>query len=99
MRFKSIDHCDTILYNFTPDKKNCQSKMNKKSKKILSGEIMEAQKYVFTVDQVAEILQISRPQAYLGVSTGQIPSIRVGRRILVPRAALEKLLATAGSQA
>jgi len=53
---------------------------------------MEAQQVVYTVDEVADILKISRPQAYLGVSTGQIPSIRVGKRILVPRAALEKLL-------
>ena len=59
---------------------------------------MEAQKFVYTVDQVAEILSISRPQAYLGVNRGEIPSIRVGKRILVPRAALEKMLASAGSK-
>ena len=60
---------------------------------------MEAQKIVLTVEEAAEYLRISRPQAYLGVNRGDIPHIRVGRRILVPRAALEKLLATAGSKA
>jgi len=58
---------------------------------------MEAQKVVLTCDEVAEYLRISRPQAYLGVKRGDIPSIRVGRRILIPRVALEKLLANAGN--
>jgi len=60
---------------------------------------MEAQSVVLTVDEVAKILQISRPQAYLGVQRGEIPHIRIGRRILIPRAALEKLLTYAGSKA
>ncbi len=59
---------------------------------------MEAQSVVLTCDEVAEILKISRPQAYLGIKRGEIPHIRVGRRILIPKAALEKLLATAGSK-
>lgn len=57
---------------------------------------MEAQSVVLTVDEVAGLLKISRPQAYLGVERGEIPHIRVGRRILIPRAALEKLLISAG---
>nr|CUV20553.1 protein of unknown function [Ralstonia solanacearum] len=46
-----------------------------------------------TVDEAAACLGISRPTAYEGVRTGQIPSVRIGRRILVPRAALEQMLA------
>lgn len=60
---------------------------------------MEAQSVVLTCDEVAELLKISRPQAYLGIKRGEIPHIRVGKRILIPRAALEKLLASAGSKA
>lgn len=60
---------------------------------------MEAQSVVLTCDEVAEILKISRPQAYLGIKRGEIPHIRVGKRILIPRAALEKMLATAGKSA
>jgi excisionase family DNA binding protein len=56
------------------------------------------EKVVLTVDECAEYLGISRPQAYLGVHRGDIPHIRVGKRILVPRAALEKLLANAGEK-
>lgn len=57
------------------------------------------EKIVLTVDEVANILGISRPTAYQGIQRGEIPSIKVGKRILVPRMALEKLLAEAGSQA
>ena len=60
---------------------------------------MEAQSVVLTVDEVAAILKISRPQAYLGVERGEIPHIRVGKRILIPRASLEKLLQNAGCKA
>ena len=59
---------------------------------------MEAEKLVLTVKQAAEILGISRPTAYEAIQTGEIPHIRIGRRILVPRLALEKMLANAGSK-
>jgi excisionase family DNA binding protein len=45
-----------------------------------------------TVEEVAATLGISRAFAYEAVRRGEIPSIRIGRRVLVPRAALEKLL-------
>jgi len=40
---------------------------------------------VYTVDQVSEILGISRTSAYKAVHNGEIPSIRIGKRILVPK--------------
>jgi excisionase family DNA binding protein len=46
-----------------------------------------------TVDEVAEILGINRGGAYAAVNAGEIPSIKIGKRILVPIAALEKMLA------
>ena len=54
----------------------------------------------FTVEEAAERLRIGRNSAYSGVKNGQIPSIRIGRRLLVPRPAIEALLAgaTAPSQ-
>ena len=45
-----------------------------------------------TVDETASALGISRNAAYEGVRRGEIPSIRVGRRLLVPRPALERML-------
>jgi excisionase family DNA binding protein len=44
------------------------------------------------VDQVAKAFHISRAAAYEGVKTGEIPSIRIGRRIVVPTAAVRRML-------
>ena len=47
---------------------------------------------VLTVEEVAAILRISRGLAYEMVRIGRLPSIRLGRRLLVPRSALERML-------
>ena len=49
---------------------------------------------VYTVEEAATLLGISRSFAYEAVQNGQIPSMRIGRRILVPKAALERFLAS-----
>lgn len=49
-------------------------------------------KAVFTVDETAKFLGIGRAGAYQAVAQGTIPSVRIGRRILVPKQALERLL-------
>jgi len=48
---------------------------------------------VVTVSEAAATLEISRATAYQAVKTGQLPTIRIGRRLLVPLAALERMLA------
>ncbi|MDP6495379.1 MAG: helix-turn-helix domain-containing protein [Dehalococcoidia bacterium] len=53
-------------------------------------------KLTLTVTECARLLGISRGSAYEGIRRGEIPYISVGRRILVPRAALEGMLAEAG---
>lgn len=45
-----------------------------------------------TVAQAARVLGIGRNQAYEAVQTGQLPSIRIGSRILVPTAQLLSIL-------
>lgn len=40
-------------------------------------------KHTGTVDEAAEVLQVSRNSAYEAVKAGEIPSMRVGGRILV----------------
>ena len=45
-----------------------------------------------TIDETAKILGICRNAAYEAAHQGQIPVIRIGRRMLVPRLALEKML-------
>jgi excisionase family DNA binding protein len=48
---------------------------------------------VVTLNEAASILRISRGSAYEAAKRKEIPTIRIGRRLLVPVAALEKLLA------
>jgi excisionase family DNA binding protein len=50
-----------------------------------------------TVEEAAATLGISRASAYEAVRRGEIPAIRIGRRVLVPRVALDRLLGAAGT--
>jgi len=54
---------------------------------------MEEERLTLTVEEAAKLLGIGRQLAYERVKTGEIPAIKIGRRLLVPRSALEKLLA------
>jgi excisionase family DNA binding protein len=47
---------------------------------------------ILTVEQTAKLLGISRGLAFTAVRAGDIPSIRIGRRILVPRDRLRQML-------
>jgi excisionase family DNA binding protein len=49
-----------------------------------------------SVEEAATVLGISRTFAYEAVARGEIPCIRIGRRILVPRFTLNRLLESAG---
>ena len=55
----------------------------------------EMERKTRTVPEAAQILGIGRTAAYEGARTGAIPTIRIGKRILVPVAALERMLAPA----
>ncbi|MBA7639928.1 hypothetical protein ES703_47589 [subsurface metagenome] len=50
-------------------------------------------KLTLSVEEAAKVLGIGRNLCYDRVKTGEIPVIKIGKRLLVPRAALEKLLA------
>ena len=54
---------------------------------------MEDNRLTLTVEEAAKVLGIGRNLCYDRVKTGEIPVIKIGRRLLVPRRALEKLLA------
>ena len=51
---------------------------------------MESQ--TLTVEEAGKALGISRMTAYKLVRKGQLPSLRLGRRVVVPRVQLEALL-------
>jgi excisionase family DNA binding protein len=45
-----------------------------------------------SVDEAAEMLGISRSFAYELCARGQLPTLRLGRRLIVPRRALRELI-------
>jgi excisionase family DNA binding protein len=47
---------------------------------------------VMTLSEVAALLRISRGSAYEAAKRKEIPTIRIGRRLLVPDEALQRLL-------
>lgn len=51
---------------------------------------------VLSVEEARQQLGLSRGLMYEALRSGQIPSIRIGRRILIPRVALERLLEEVG---
>jgi len=53
---------------------------------------MEDERLTLTIEEAAKVLGIGRQLAYDRVKTGEIPVIKIGRRLLVPKKALEKLL-------
>jgi excisionase family DNA binding protein len=50
------------------------------------------------VDEAAKLLGLSRNATYAAVAAKQIPSLRIGRRIVIPRVALERLLEQPGAR-
>jgi excisionase family DNA binding protein len=45
-----------------------------------------------SVEEAADVLGLSRASGYAAAKAGDIPVIRIGRRMVVPRHALERLL-------
>lgn len=52
---------------------------------------------VITVTEAAVRLGISRNSAYEAARNGQIPTLKIGKRILVPLVAFERMLEEAGT--
>jgi len=57
-------------------------------------QVENSTKDTITVEETAKRLGIGRNSAYEATKRGDIPSIRIGRRILVPTKALDNLLAS-----
>jgi excisionase family DNA binding protein len=53
---------------------------------------MEDKRKTLTIAEVAKALGIGRNQAYEAAKRGEIPTIKIGKRVLVPIAALERKL-------
>jgi excisionase family DNA binding protein len=55
----------------------------------------DTERQTLSVEEAGRILGISRGSAYACAKDGSLPTIRLGSRLLVPRAALDKLLMSA----
>jgi excisionase family DNA binding protein len=47
---------------------------------------------VLTVREAAELLRVSKGSYYAAAARGELPAVRIGRRLVVPGAALQRLL-------
>jgi Helix-turn-helix domain len=46
----------------------------------------------FTVEEFGEMFGLSRTAAYAAAKNGSVPVIRIGRRLVISRASIERLL-------
>jgi excisionase family DNA binding protein len=53
---------------------------------------------VYEVPEAGEMLGLTRAAAYAAAKRGDIPTIRIGKTLRVPKAAFEKMLAEAGAR-
>ena len=52
----------------------------------------DVEQLVLTVEQARKLLGLSRGLMYQAINSGQIPSLRFGRRICIPTAQLKRLI-------
>jgi excisionase family DNA binding protein len=62
------------------------------------AELLITDKALLTVEEVAEVIGLKRTATYVAVHRGQIPSLRLGRRLFVPVPALLRLLGHGDTQ-
>jgi excisionase family DNA binding protein len=54
--------------------------------------VIPGERLTYTISEAATLLGVSRGVAYEAARTGELPTIKLGRRLLVPRARLLELL-------
>jgi excisionase family DNA binding protein len=53
---------------------------------------MNEPRLTLTVGEAAKLLRLSRAFTYELVARGELPSLRFGRRVVIPRIAIERIL-------
>ena len=53
---------------------------------------IQGERQTMNCDECAKLLGVARSTVFSAIQRGQIPYLRVSRRILIPRAAIERLL-------
>jgi excisionase family DNA binding protein len=52
----------------------------------------KTEKLTISVETAGQLLGLSRNSAYQGIKRNEIPHIKIGKRILIPKRAIEKML-------
>ena len=65
--------------------------------RLMDEAVMSGERLVWSVAEAGRLLGISRAHAYELVARGELPHLRLGRRVVVPKHAIEVLLASADS--
>ena len=88
----------TKFVNFFGRRKAKKNSTNVKVKYNKNGVVImtdnKISKGVLSINEAMNVLGISRSLAYRLVKEGKLPTIRLGRKILIPVSALEKILST-----
>jgi len=58
-----------------------------------------SERLILTAREASQLLGLSRSSVYQGMLTGEIPHVQIGKRKLIPRAALERMLEGGGANA
>ncbi len=66
--------------------------MTKSSSEYQKVEAQTESSLILTAVEAAKLLRIGRATCYEQIRLGVIPSVRIGKRIIIPRAALMKKL-------
>jgi excisionase family DNA binding protein len=52
----------------------------------------ETERKTYNIEEAGRLLGVGRNQAYEAAKSGQIPTIKIGKRLLVPKVALDRML-------
>jgi excisionase family DNA binding protein len=66
------------------------TRQNEPERRLTPADLRE--RATITVDQAGAVLGLGRSGAYAAAGNGQIPTVRIGRRLVVPTAALLRML-------
>ena len=74
---------------------NSQQQPNPTRERAMVAEQQE--RLTLTPEECARLLGIGRTACYEAIRVGRIPVVKIGKRYLIPKAALQKMLDAAGS--
>lgn len=68
--------------------------MNSKDEQVAAGPSSDGQPLIYSVEEAARVLRVSRDTTYELLRSGQLRSMKVGRRRLIPAIAIHEYIRT-----